>query len=120
MTQSMTCIVCPMGCQLSVSKDEGGNITVTGNTCPRGDKYARKELTCPTRTLTCTVKVTGGVRPLVAAKSNKEVPKERLLDCMSIVRRAAVQAPVKQGDVLAADILGTGADVIATEDVSSA
>lgn len=113
--QTMTCIICPMGCQLQVSKDGNGNISVAGNTCPRGAKYAAKELACPTRTLTCTVKVTGGEHPLVAAKSNKEVPRERLLECMSVVRRAVVPSPVKRGDVLVADILGTGADIIATE-----
>lgn len=115
--QSMTCVICPMGCQLQVSKDGDGNITVTGNTCPRGAKYARKELTCPTRTLTCTVKVTGGVRPLVAAKSNKEVPRGSQVECMQIVRRAVASAPIKAGDVLVPDILGTGADIIAVENV---
>lgn len=115
--KSMTCIVCPMGCQLQIAKDNSGNITVTGNTCPRGAKYALKELACPTRTLTCTVKVAGGARPLTAAKSNKEVPRDRQTECMSVVRRAFVNAPVKAGDVLIPDILGTGADIIAVENV---
>lgn len=118
MTKNMTCIICPMGCQLTVSKDDSGEITVKGNTCPRGDKYARKELTCPTRTLTCTVKVTGGARPVVAAKSNKEVPRDRQVECMSVVRRVAAAAPIKAGDVLVPDVLGTGADIIAVEDIA--
>lgn len=118
----MTCIICPMGCQLEVTSiQEAGeppSYSVTGNSCPRGEQYAQKELTNPTRTLTCTVAVTGGTRRLVAARSKNEVPRDLQLECMQVIRRLSVRAPVKTGDVLCADILSTGADIIACDDVA--
>lgn len=125
----LTCIVCPMGCQLEVTLPEDYSeenkrtfdsslFIVKGNTCKRGDSYARKELTTPERTLTCTVAVANGKRALVSAKTNGEVPKEKLLDCMQLVRRLTVNAPVAQGQILAKDILQTGIDLIACESVS--
>ena len=126
-TKHLTCIICPMGCQLEVTLPEGYSeenkktfdpslFKVSGNTCPRGDTYARKELTNPERTLTCTVAITGAKRPLVTAKTKGEVPKEMLLECMQLVRRLTVASPVKAGDVLVKDILHTGVDLIACED----
>ena len=123
----LTCIICPMGCQLEVEVPEGYSaenarttdpsvFKVSGNTCPRGDAYARKELTTPIRTLTCTVAVEGGKRALVSAKTDGEVPKEQLLACMEVVRRLTVKAPVKAKDVLIRDILHTGINLIACED----
>lgn len=121
---TMTCIICPMGCQLEVTKiqgaDESASYSVTGNACPRGEQYAKKELTNPTRTLTCTVAVTGGTRRLVAAKSKIEVPRDLQLECMQVIRRLSVKAPVHTGDVLCEDILNTGADIIACDDVETA
>lgn len=116
-----------MGCSLEVqlpddwneenmSKSDSSLFVVSGNACPRGEAYAKKELTNPERTLTCTVAVTGSDRPLVTAKTAGEVPKALLMDCMQIVRRTTVKAPVKTGDVLVKDILHTGVDVVAAED----
>lgn len=126
MTKNLTCIICPMGCQLEVElpenyKAENARITdpssfrVTGNACPRGEAYAKKELTNPERTLTCTVAVSGSTRPLVSAKTVGEVPKEKLLDCMQAVRRFTAVAPVNKGDVLIQDLLHTGVDLVACE-----
>ena len=126
----LTCIICPIGCALEVELPEGYSpenartvdprlFKVSGNTCRRGDDYARKELTTPERTLTCTVAVRDGSRPLVTAKTAGEVPKERLLDCMQAVRRLTVKAPVKANDVLVKDLLHTGIDLVACEDVSA-
>jgi|SRR5574344_482806 CxxC motif-containing protein len=121
--KTMTCIICPMGCQLEVTKvsaaGEPPKYAVTGNSCPRGEKYAQKELTDPTRTLTCTVAVHGGTMRLVPAKSKTEVPRDLQLSCMEVIKRISVKAPVHAGDVLCEDILGTGADIIACTDVSA-
>lgn len=125
-TKHLTCIICPMGCQLEVTLPpdyteenkrtiDPASFKVTGNSCPRGDSYARKELTTPGRTLTCTVAVTGSTRALVSAKTNGEVPKEKLLDCMQAIRRLTVKAPIKAGDVLVHDLLETGVDLVAGE-----
>lgn len=119
-----------MGCSLEVtlpedySEENKSTISpdafrVSGNVCKRGDVYARKELTAPMRTLTCTVAVTGGKQPLVSAKTAGEVPKEMLLDCMQAVKRLTVKAPVHTGDILVKDFLHTGINLVAGETVLS-
>jgi|WetSurMetagenome_2_1015567.scaffolds.fasta_scaffold545664_1 CxxC motif-containing protein len=117
----LTCIICPMGCQLEVTEETGSgthsSYSVTGNSCSRGAQYAQKELTNPTRTLTCSVAVRHGVRRLVPAKSVPDVPRDRQLECMEVIRRLSAEAPVHTGDVLCADILNTGADIIACDDI---
>ena len=118
----LTCIICPMGCsmEVEVETNAGGQkkvISVKDNGCKRGEQYAAKELINPTRTLTTTIKVEGGQLPLVPVKTAGEVPKESLLQCMEVVRRASCKAPVKRGDVLIYDILGTGVNVVACADI---
>lgn len=78
--RELTCIGCPMGCQLTAVMDGSRVTEVTGNTCPRGDAYARKECTHPARTVTGTVRVTGGLLPVVSVRTAGEVPKEKVLD----------------------------------------
>jgi CxxC motif-containing protein len=118
----LTCIICPMGCsmEVEVETDADGHkkvLSVKDNGCKRGEQYAAKELQKPTRTLTSTIKVNGGVLPVVPVKTAGEVPKNMLLQCMEVVRRANCKAPVKRGDILLYDLLGTGINVIACADV---
>ena len=118
----LTCIICPMGCSMEVEAQEGPDgakkvISVKDNGCKRGEQYAAKELQNPTRTLTSTIKVNGGTLPVVPVKTAGEVPKNMLLQCMEVVRRAACRAPIKRGDILIFDILGTGINVISCADV---
>ncbi len=112
----LTCIICPMGCLLEVQGTQEA-LKVSGNACKRGEEYAFKELTDPSRTLTCTVAVEGGTRPLVSAKSSGEIPKESLLRSMQFVRRLTVDAPVKEGDVLVRDFMQSGVNLVACENV---
>lgn len=114
----MTCIVCPMGCQMDV--EVGSEIKVSGNTCKRGHDYAIKECTNPTRTITSTVAVDNGELPVVPVKTAGEVPKTMIMDCMKIIRQLRVEAPVKTGDVLLDGILGTGVKIVATRDIKKA
>ena len=118
----LTCIICPMGCSMEVEVETNANgqkkvVIVKDNGCKRGEQYAAKELQNPTRTLTTTIKVEGGVLPVVPVKTAGEVPKASLLQCMEVVRRASCRAPVKRGDILLYDLLGTGINVIACADV---
>lgn len=112
--REMICINCPLGCSLSVSID-GDNVKVSGNTCPRGEKYAIAEVTHPTRTLTTTVRVANRSGSFVAVKTKNPISKEKLFDAMRIVNAATVTAPVHAGDVIIADMLGES-DLIATAD----
>lgn len=119
---SLTCIICPMGCSMEVEVETNASgqkkvLSVKDNGCKRGVQYAAKELQNPTRTLTTTIKVEGGELPLVPVKTAGEVPKASLLQCMEVVRRASCKAPVKRGDVLIYDLLGTGVNVVACADI---
>ena len=118
----MTCIICPMGCTMEVNTEGEGSarrvISVTDNGCKRGPEYVEKELLNPTRTLTTTITVQNGDLSVVPVKTAGEVPKNMLLQCMEVIRRASVRAPIKTGDVLLHDILGTGVNVVSCAKVN--
>lgn len=133
MNRTLTCIICPNGCELEVSWDEnlavtgsaadGGPqvaaVTVTGNKCPRGVVYAEQEITNPMRTIASSVKLEGGTMPLVSVRVNGPIPKAKIMDVMDVIRKTTVMAPVKIGDVIIADVLGLGCDVVATRNVAA-
>ncbi|MBP5091477.1 MAG: DUF1667 domain-containing protein [Bacilli bacterium] len=114
MKKEMICIQCPRGCRLSIDTE---TLAVTGNSCPRGEKYAVSELTHPERTLTTTVRVIGGLIPRASARSDKPLPKESLFEAMDVINALSFEAPVHLGDILVENILGTGANIIATKTV---
>ena len=115
--RELTCIGCPLGCALTVEMNGGEVVGVTGNTCKRGDDYARKEVTNPTRIVTSSVKVEDGVLAAVSVKTKEDVPKGKIFDCVKALKDVCVKAPVAIGDVVLADGAGTGVDVIATKKV---
>ena len=108
----LTCIVCPMGCRMNIEKD-GEGWKVTGNTCKRGETYAIQETTCPMRTLTSLVRISGGEGPLCPVKTANVIPKAKLAEALAEVKAACAQAPVKIGDVIISNIAGTGVDLVA-------
>ena len=114
--RELTCIQCPMGCQLTVTVDDG-KVTVTGNTCPRGAIYGEKEVTAPTRTVTSTVIVNGGELARVSVKTASDIPKGKIADVIEAISAVTVSAPVRIGDVILADVAGTGVDMVATRNV---
>ena len=105
MKRNLTCIVCPIGCQLSVTLENGVVTEVTGNTCPRGKTYAENELTHPVRTLTTTVTLTGSEEHRLPVKTDKPIPKETMLEAMEKIRNITVRIPVKCGDILFSDFI---------------
>ena len=102
-TRELTCIGCPMGCPLIVTMEAGEVISVTGNTCKRGDVYARKEVTNPTRIVTSTVRVSGGDADMVSVKTKEDIPKGKIFECVKALKSVEVPAPVHIGDVLVKD-----------------
>ena len=116
-TRELTCIGCPMGCPLIVTMEAGEVISVTGNTCKRGDVYARKEVTNPTRIVTSTVRVSGGTIPMVSCKTKEDIPKEKIFAIINALCGITVPAPVSIGDILVQDVAGTGVDIVATKNV---
>lgn len=115
--KEMTCIVCPMGCPLKVTMNGDEIVDVTGNTCPRGKKYAITEVTTPRRVLTSTVRVEGGHLPLCPVRTRGDIPKGLLFDAMKEVDALVIQAPVAIGDVLIPDICGTGVPLVACRNI---
>ncbi|MBR2971683.1 MAG: DUF1667 domain-containing protein [Clostridia bacterium] len=111
--RKLTCIVCPKGCDLKVEFDADGKIAeVSGFTCPRGKDYAIAECTSPVRTVTSTVRCADGA--VVAVKTSKPIPKSMIFDVMMEINSVLADNNVKIGDVVIANVLGTGADIIIT------
>ena len=115
--RELICIGCPMGCALEVSIAEDGSIKVAGNTCGRGDSYARKEVLRPARTVTTTVKISGKTVEVLSVRTQKEIPKDRIFACMRELKDIQVKTPVYAGDVIVEDVADTGVDIIATKTV---
>ena len=116
-TRELICIGCPLGCPLTVEMKGTEVVSVTGNTCPNGDRYARKEVTDPRRTVTSTVRVLGGSLPVVSVKTAQDIPKNKIFDCMQELATIRVKAPVQEGDVIVSYIPNTGVLVIATKEI---
>ena len=116
-TRNLICINCPKGCPLEVTIENGEVTNVTGNTCPRGAAYAKKELTNPTRIVTSTVRVAGGKLAMVSVKTKSDIPKDKIFDCVKALKDVEMIAPVKIGDVVLENVAGTGVDVVATKNV---
>ena len=117
----LTCIRCPIGCAITVTQDDDGKVTdITGNSCPNGYKYAANEVTNPTRIVTTTVRVKGGILPVVSVKTKGDVPKGKMFECVKAINKMEVSAPVAIGDVIVHDVAGTGVDVVATKNVAKA
>ncbi|MBP3705544.1 MAG: DUF1667 domain-containing protein [Clostridia bacterium] len=112
--KNIICINCPLGCPLTVEMEDGKVVAIKGNTCKRGEAYAIKEMTAPARTVTSTVRVQGGERPVVAVRTKTDIPKDKIFACMEAINAAEITAPVKIGDVVIADVCGTGVDVVAS------
>lgn len=116
--RSLTCIGCPMGCSLNVEMDASGIVReVNGNICKRGDIYARKEVTNPTRIVTSTVHVLGGCMDMVSVKTTQDIPKNKIFECIKDLKEVYVHAPVHVGDVVLENVAGTGVDIIATKEI---
>ena len=115
----ITCIGCPLGCLVTVEMENGEIASVTGNTCVRGDSYARKEVTAPTRIVTSTVKVIGGNAPTVSVKTKADIPKDKIFDIVRELKEVEINAPIAMGDIVLKNVADTGIDVVATKAVES-
>ncbi len=115
--RKMVCIVCPVGCQLTVTQDHQNNVTVQGNSCKRGITYGTQELLQPMRTVTTSVWVQGGAQPLCPVKTADAVPKANIDKVLKAIHEVVACAPIKLGDVLLQNAAGTGVDIVATANV---
>ena len=115
--KKITCIVCPIGYKILVDSDGSKIETLNGYKCKRGVEYATSEALNPSRMLTTSILVKKGKWPLVSVKSSKPVPKEKIFQILSEIRKNPVLAPIEIGDVLIRNILNTNIDIIATKNV---
>ena len=125
-TLQFNCTTCPSECLLTVEveRDAIGNVaavcSVTGNNCPRGDKFAHQELTCPMRVLTTTVAVSGGDEALLPVRTAEAIPLALHAQAMALIRRIVVEAPVRMGDVILPNLLDTNINLVASMDINRA
>ena len=116
MIKECVCIICPNGCSLR-AEESGGEITVTGNTCPKGEEYAKTELTCPTRTLTSTVATSFFAHPVLPVRTSAAIPKGEIKNAMAAINKLLVTTRLKCGDTIVKDFIVPGVDLIATDDI---
>lgn len=122
-TLQFNCTTCPSECLLTVEveRDANGAVaaahSVTGNNCPRGDKFAHQELTCPMRVLTTTVAVSGGDEALLPVRTADAIPLTLHAQAMNLIRGVVVEAPIRMGDIVLKNLLNTNIDLIASMDI---
>lgn len=112
--RALICIGCPLGCRLEVKIENSQVVEVTGQSCKIGNTYAVKECTNPTRILTTTVEVENGYPEVASVKTERDIPKDKLFECIKELKNVKLSAPVHIGDIVLADIANTGVRVVAT------
>ncbi|MBE6922271.1 MAG: DUF1667 domain-containing protein [Ruminococcaceae bacterium] len=115
-TKILTCIGCPLGCTLTAVPN-GESFDISGYTCKRGLEYAKKELTRPERTVTSTVRVSGGKASVTSVRTASDIPKDAIFRVMEAINAIVAPAPIAIGDILCEDIAGTGVALTATKAV---
>lgn len=113
----LTCVLCPVGCELEVRKDEAGELDVQGNQCDKGVPFAVEEILHPKRNLATSVPVGGTEAKMVSVRLSGRVPREMIFPVLAEIAKLRPEVPVRRGQVLITDVLGTGVDVIATRTV---
>lgn len=111
--KELICITCPRGCHLKIDED----LNVTGNSCPRGEAYAKSEMTHPVRMVTSTMKVENGLTDRVSVKTQSAIPKELIFDVMKEINHITLHAPIHRGDVAIENVCNTHVNVVVTKDV---
>lgn len=117
MEANITCIICPIGCEMTILHKEGIIANIEGYQCKKGIEYVKEELFDPKRTLTTTMMIKDGELPLVSVKTSIPIPRDMLFDVMDCISQIEVEAPVNIGDALIENVLDLDADIVATKKV---
>jgi CxxC motif-containing protein len=112
--KKLTCIICPLGCSMEVTHSKSEEFAVEGHQCKRGKTYAVEEYTNPTRMVTSTVAIHNASLPRLPVKTSKPIPKDLIFPCIRELDRVKISGPVKMGEVIIKNLLGTGIDVVAS------
>lgn len=118
-TRELTCIGCPIGCALFASV-YGDCTKITGNLCKIGIEYGINEVTDPRRAITTSIKVKfdNGTTKILSLKTSKDIPKDKIFECLKEIRNTKVNRSFRIGDIVIENILGTGIDIVATREIS--
>ena len=116
MEKKLVCIVCPVGCRLTVT-GTGDNISVSGESCKKGVAYALEEMSNPVRMVCTTVKIDGGVHSVIPVKTDRAIPDRYKLDVVRAVKDIVLKSPVRTGDIIIPDLFGTGVNLVAERDM---
>jgi len=116
MEKKLVCIVCPVGCRLTVT-GEAGDLTVSGQSCKKGVAYALEEISNPVRMVCTTVKISGGVHKVIPVRTDRAIPDKYKLEVVKAVRGIELKSPVYAGDIVVADLFGTGVNLVAERDM---
>jgi len=119
MKKEIICTVCPRGCHIQVEGEGEKILSIEGYGCKRGLEYGSAEFAHPVRILTTTVKLTGVQNDLLPVRSDKPLPKEKIMDCMDVIRATSVTVPVERYAVIISDICGTGVNIVATKAIEA-
>ena len=114
MNRTLTCIVCPRGCTLT-AEISGEHVSVTGHTCPKGEEYAINEVLHPMRTVTATIRVANRENTMVSVKTERTVPKDRMMAVMAALRQTTATAPISIGQILLENVEGSA--IVATKQI---
>lgn len=114
MSKEFICIVCPRGCHLQIDDQ----MRVSGNKCPKGEAYAKKEVTNPCRLLTSTVKIDSTIIARLPVRSSDELPKNKIQEIVNLLNDIIVMPPIKKGDIVIKNVLGTQINIVATRSIS--
>jgi CxxC motif-containing protein len=117
--KELICIGCPMGCSLEIELEENIVKKVSGNSCKIGENYAVKECTNPMRIVTSSVAVLGGDTDMVSVKTEKDIPKHKIFECIKELKGIKVNSPINIGDTILENVAGTGVNIIATRKINS-
>ena len=112
--RELVCVACPIGCRVKVTGTLE-DLKITGGTpnCKIGAVHIREEITNPTRMVCTTVKIKGGVHNVIPVRTDRAIPEKYKLEVVKAVKDIVLTSPVKMGDVVLADLFGTGVNLIA-------
>ena len=114
MKKTIICTVCPQGCEIEAVFTDASDIVVKGFSCPRGERYALDECLAPKRVFTSSVRTNAAGRRMLPVRTKEPIAKEMLLPCAEAVKEIRVDGPVRAGEVIRRNFLGTGTDLIAS------
>ena len=113
----LTCVLCPVGCELEVKRDGSTEVEVSGNQCDKGIPFAVEEVLHPRRNLATSIPIRNAAAKMVSVRLSGRVPREMIFPILAEIARLRPEVPVRRGQVLIAGVLGAGVDVIATRTV---